>query len=230
MIHTLYCNTILHLRLPHYNNFFINEGLLLCDFTVALGNNIHSRSLAKFGVTLFYKIIISFIKYKFCLHGIWFCKVHRQKYDWELCKRGEWKKSSNWIRNKLQIQKPTVFLLVLILWSKKGKNLPNLITVPFINGDRFIINSYNTKKDSHYCNKRRGMLIVPRRILEDFMEKISVSSVTQLYPTLCDPMDCKYAQLPCPSPTPKACSDSCPLSQWCPPTISSSVIPFSSCL
>ena len=50
------------------------------------------------------------------------------------------------------------------------------------------------------------MLIVPRRILEDFMEKISVSSVTQSYPTLCDPMDCKYAQLTCPSPTAKACS------------------------
>ena len=35
-------------------------------------------------------------------------------------------------------------------------------------------------------------------------------------------------QLPCPSPTPGACSNSCPLSQWCHPTISSSVIPFSS--
>ena len=38
------------------------------------------------------------------------------------------------------------------------------------------------------------------------------------------------ARLPCPSPFPRACSDSCPLSQWCHPTISSSVIPFSSCL
>ena len=36
------------------------------------------------------------------------------------------------------------------------------------------------------------------------------------------------ARLPCPSPTPGACSNSCPLSQWCHPTISSSVIPFSS--
>ena len=35
---------------------------------------------------------------------------------------------------------------------------------------------------------------------------------------------------PCPSPMPGACSNSCPLSQWCHPTISSSVIPFSSCL
>ena len=37
-------------------------------------------------------------------------------------------------------------------------------------------------------------------------------------------------QLPCPSPSPEACSNSCPLSQWCHPTISSSVVPFFSCL
>ena len=40
----------------------------------------------------------------------------------------------------------------------------------------------------------------------------------------------QHARLPCPSPTPRACSNSYPLSQWCHPTISSSVIPFSSCL
>ena len=38
-----------------------------------------------------------------------------------------------------------------------------------------------------------------------------------------------HASLPCSSPTPGACSNSCPLSQWCHPTILSSVIPFSSC-
>ena len=39
------------------------------------------------------------------------------------------------------------------------------------------------------------------------------------------------ARLPCPSPpTPGVCSSSCPLSQWCHPTISSPVDPFSSCL
>jgi len=32
----------------------------------------------------------------------------------------------------------------------------------------------------------------------------------------------QHARLPCPSPTPKACSNSCPLSQWCHPTVSSS--------
>ena len=37
-----------------------------------------------------------------------------------------------------------------------------------------------------------------------------------------------HSRLPCPSPTPRACLNSCPLSQWCHPTISISVIPFSS--
>ena len=38
------------------------------------------------------------------------------------------------------------------------------------------------------------------------------------------------ATLSCPSPSPRACSNSCSLNQWCHPTISSYVIPFSSCL
>ena len=42
------------------------------------------------------------------------------------------------------------------------------------------------------------------------------------------PNGLKYARLPCPSPTPRAYSNSCPSSQWCHPTISSSVVPFSS--
>ena len=40
----------------------------------------------------------------------------------------------------------------------------------------------------------------------------------------------QHARLPCPSPSPRACSNSCPLSQWCHPIISSSFTPFSSCL
>ena len=40
----------------------------------------------------------------------------------------------------------------------------------------------------------------------------------------------QHARLPCPSPTLGTCSNSCPLSWWCHPTISSSAIPFSSCL
>ena len=40
----------------------------------------------------------------------------------------------------------------------------------------------------------------------------------------------QHARPPCPSPTPGVHPNSCPSSQWCHPTISSSVVPFSSCL
>ena len=40
----------------------------------------------------------------------------------------------------------------------------------------------------------------------------------------------QHTRLPCPSSTPRAYSNWCPLSWWCHPTISSSVVPFSSCL
>ena len=80
------------------------------------------------------------------------------------------------------------------------------------------------------------------------------SSVTQSCLSFCDPMDYSMPGFPvhhqllellklmsielvmpsnhlilCPSPTPGVHSNSCPSSQWCHPTISSSVIPFSSC-
>ena len=44
------------------------------------------------------------------------------------------------------------------------------------------------------------------------------------------PHGMQHARTPCPSPTPRVYSNSCPLSRWCHPTISSSVIPLSSCL
>ena len=55
-------------------------------------------------------------------------------------------------------------------------------------------------------------------------------SVTKSCPAPCDPHGLQHARLPCPSPSPWACSNSCPVSQWYHPTISSSVAPFSSCL
>ena len=60
------------------------------------------------------------------------------------------------------------------------------------------------------------------------------SSVAQPRPTLCNPMNHSVpgfrARLPCPSPTPGVYWNSCPLCWWCHPTISSSVVTFSSCL
>ena len=57
-------------------------------------------------------------------------------------------------------------------------------------------------------------------------QSVHLLSHVQLF----EPHRLQYTRLPCPSPTSGACSNSCPLSWWCHPTISSSVIPFSSCL
>ena len=43
------------------------------------------------------------------------------------------------------------------------------------------------------------------------------------------PHGLQHARPPCPSPAPRACSNSCPMSWWCYTTISSSVVPFTPC-
>ena len=55
------------------------------------------------------------------------------------------------------------------------------------------------------------------------VQSLSVSNSLQ-------PHGLQHARLPCPSPTPRACSNSCPSSGWCHPTIASSVVTFSSYL
>ena len=60
----------------------------------------------------------------------------------------------------------------------------------------------------------------------------SLSSVQFSHSVMSDslwPHELQHARPPCPSPTPRVYSNSCPLSRWCHPTISLSVAPFSSC-
>ena len=62
-----------------------------------------------------------------------------------------------------------------------------------------------------------------------FFSFVAIQSLSHVW--LCDPMDwLQHVRLLCPSPSPAVCSNSCPLSEWCHPTISSSVASFSSCL
>ena len=60
-----------------------------------------------------------------------------------------------------------------------------------------------------------------------YLVAVQLLSCVRLFVT---PQTTQHARRPCPSLFPEVCSNSCPLSQWCHPTISSSVIPFSSCL
>ena len=62
--------------------------------------------------------------------------------------------------------------------------------------------------------------------------KVQFSSVQISHSVVYDSLwthELQHSRPPCPSPTPGAHPNSCPLSQWCHPAISSSVVPFSSC-
>ena len=92
------------------------------------------------------------------------------------------------------------------------------------NGLEYIKNSYrsisyhsrgNDKKTHTHTQTYFNMLGV---------RCIFVQSLSRVQPTLCYPRGLQYARLPWPSPSPRVCSDSCPLSQWCHPAISSSVL------
>ena len=58
----------------------------------------------------------------------------------------------------------------------------------------------------------------------------SVQSLSSVVSNSLQPHGLQHARLPCPSPMPGAYSNSCPANWWCHPIISSSVLPFSSCL
>ena len=68
-----------------------------------------------------------------------------------------------------------------------------------------------------------GLAVVGRALLSSvqFSRSIMADSL--------HPCDLQHARIPYPSPTPGVHPNPCPLSRWCHPTISSSVIPFSSC-
>ena len=85
----------------------------------------------------------------------------------------------------------------------------------------------STSVNLHDLRFGNGFLDVTPKAQETKNSKyIQFSSVSQSCLTLCDPMDLQHAQLPCSSPTPRGCSNSCLPSRWCHPTISSSVVPF----
>ena len=62
--------------------------------------------------------------------------------------------------------------------------------------------------------------------IHTYISSVQSLSHVQLFAT----QGLQHISFPCPSPTPRANSNACPSCQWCHPTISSSVIPFSSCL
>ena len=85
----------------------------------------------------------------------------------------------------------------------------------------------------------RGSLHAPPQIESETCSSfsgnapVSICSIQFSHSVVADslwPHGLQHARPPCPSPIPGVYSNSCPLSQWCHPTVSSSVVPFSSCL
>ena len=101
------------------------------------------------------------------------------------------------------------------MWSPALKILQGLVPKPWTQRPETRLPLKLTELLCHLCQKP------PWSSPTGFLTpSVQFSSVAQSCPTLCDPMDCS---------TPGICSNSCPLSWWCHTTISSSVVPFSSC-
>ena len=89
-----------------------------------------------------------------------------------------------------------------------------------------ITNSWSPRKPMSIVSVMPSKHLILCRPLLLSSVQFSCSVVSDSLP----PHGLQHARPPCPSPTPRAYSNSCPLSRWCHPTISCSVIPFFSCL
>ena len=94
-----------------------------------------------------------------------------------------------------------------------------------------ITNMWNLKNTASEYNKKEADSHIESKLFTSGgggagSVQISCSDVSDSL----QPHGLQHTRLPCPPPTPRACWNSCPSSRWWHPTISSSVIPFSSCL
>ena len=97
------------------------------------------------------------------------------------------------------------------------------------------MNSWCRKEvSSSQCNVAKQPGLSKARVPKDLnlacFEPESVHFSCSVRSNCLQPRGLQHSRPPCPSPAPKACSNSCLLSWQCHPTISSTVIPFSSCL
>ena len=106
-------------------------------------------------------------------------------------------------------------LYLLIKWWFPRKTLDILIAIVQLNLKSFLSNPLDSKTTEF--TTVYGIISIVQ------FSHLAVSDSLK-------PHGLQHARLPCPSPTPRACSNSCPPSWWCYPIISFSVVPFSSCL
>ena len=85
------------------------------------------------------------------------------------------------------------------------------------------------QKINHHINWRIKTIWSSQEMQKKFLIKFNIHFSCSVMSDSLWSHGLQHARPPCPSPTPRVYSNSCPLSQWCHPTLSSSVIPFSSC-
>ena len=109
------------------------------------------------------------------------------------------------------------------------KNTPNLTTA--IENSIGYHNHSNPKRKwnkTHPYQKVRSKMLLSAHAMIFYISSVQFSHTGMS--DFLQTHTLQHARLPCPSPTPRACLKSCLLSWWCHLTISSSGIPFSSCL
>ena len=103
-------------------------------------------------------------------------------------------------------------------------------TVKAVLRGRFIaIQAYLKKQEKSQIN---NLTLHLKQLEKEEMKNPRVSSVQFIRSVVSNSLrlhEPQYSRHPCPSPTPRVHPNPCPLYQWCHPTISSSVVPFSSC-
>ena len=104
---------------------------------------------------------------------------------------------------------------------------PRPWTIPKLPTASHIVSFYGGQNSVGWITKHKGKVICKGR--DSFAFSLVVQFSRSVEPDSFRSHEPQHARPPCPSPTPRVHPNSCPLCRWCHPTISSSVIPFSSC-
>ena len=94
----------------------------------------------------------------------------------------------------------------------------------------FIFLGFKITVDSDCCHEIKRHVLLWRNTMKNLVQFSSVQFSHSVMSDSSWPHGSQHTRSPCPSPTPRVYSNSSPLSWWCHPIISYSVVPFSSCL
>ena len=118
---------------------------------------------------------------------------------------------------------------VWLLWHKFVQSAMNFFYFHFLNF-YFIIFNWSIIYSQYYVSSRCASWWFDVSLHYKMITTISLSQFCHsVVSNSLRPHESQHARPPCPSPTPRVHPNSCPLSQWCHPAISSCVVPFSYC-